>query len=189
MKILVVYGSPKDGLKVVAGADSAILRHGEPVFLPEDISSWASFIAPVVRISRLGTHIPESKCRAYYDSFSFFHVLKPEADTTSVPWTIFDRTFSPGAYFDVPDKAMDVDICLYSLSTRHPSPEKHFSQRLDVPSIDIDCIVCSLSRYCTFKTGDLLLFADYAVCLGQPQADTGLKVETGEGTCLDIRLK
>ena len=48
-----IYLQTIDGaVKALGGADSAVLRPGEPVFVPEPVEDWCSFVALAIRISR-----------------------------------------------------------------------------------------------------------------------------------------
>lgn len=62
MKVLIVRDN-----KVELGADSAVLRCGEPVFVPDPVDEWVSLVAPAVRLCRLGMHMGRN-ARAYFDS-------------------------------------------------------------------------------------------------------------------------
>ena len=79
MKIIVLSNAPElsGGAKpeLIAGADSAILRHGEPVFLDGNTSS--ALYAPAFRIGKLGTHIPGKVASRYIDAYTIFHMLVP----------------------------------------------------------------------------------------------------------------
>ena len=63
MKVLCISANGKR-MKVDVGSDQAVLRLGEPVFVPEPVEEWRSAVAPAVRISRLGTAIKASTARA-----------------------------------------------------------------------------------------------------------------------------
>ncbi len=187
MKVLLIETGKDGAPSVLLGADSAVLRCGEPVFVPEPLSDWRCRIMPAVRISRLGMHINAANVARHLDSVSLFHVMTPTGSADGLPAGMIDRTFSPGEWQPIAGMASgewsvrrrkiggEADLCL----------ENTFS----LEGLGVADTVSRLSRYCTFRTGDVLLFADAAVELGSPVLDTCIEAELAGATVLNIRIK
>lgn len=189
MKILSVSGKKNDELRVDLGADSAILRCGEPVFVDGNTADWELLVAPAIRISRLGTHIPPSKARSYYDAVSVFLVMRPCVPSPDIPWAMRDRTFSPGIWMPCAnDIRLNVGCNPISSKT---DPDNCRTDLFELSAIQetADIAVAFLSRYCTFKTGDILLFIDMAVSLGCPRLDTAIHADINGTPSLNVRIK
>ena len=170
MKIIVLSNAPElsGGAKpeLIAGADSAILRHGEPVFLDGNTSS--ALYAPAFRIGKLGTHIPGKVASRYIDAYTIFHMLVPSghnfmADTI---WPLCDRAFSPGAWLkgDIPEK-IGIDISCNMLHSDELAYE-----------------------YFTFKTGDIIIDAGNPLKT-TPVINTRTVVNIGSANVLDFKYK
>lgn len=189
MKIIVVSGTSGSEMSAQPGADSAILRPGEPVFLPEDVTGWKYFAATAIRMCRLGTNIPVSKAPAYFDAIAAFLLMIPEENDCRVPWTLRDRAFSPGSFISIPETSFELAAGVRELTTRKTAEETVFKRSVDPEAMEIPATVARLSRYCTFKTGDIIIFRDFGLDLGCPVVDTGVQVFLGSEKSLDVRLK
>lgn len=189
MKILCLRRSPDGSIRVEAGADSAILRHGEPVFPEERSGGWISMIVPAIRMSRLGTSIRKSRAAEYYDSFTFFHVLWPASGDSvadGIPAAVADRTFSPGTWLPFPGSGIELKTSVRALGSDTPRTD---SIALDPASLDVDNVISVLSEYMTFKTGDIILFFDNGLILGPSEIDTEIKVWANDTEVLGFRIK
>ena len=192
MKILTVrdflQGQPKASL----GADSAMLRENEPLFAPDDLDRFHSHIMPAVRISRLGCGISERHAAAYCDSLSAFHVLTPCDNSTHVdgiPLGAADRTFAPGHWqaFDLrSEKAIVLRASSAPIGTAPTS-----RALVDFPPQPraVSAIISWLSSAITFKTGDIILFADYSINLGKPALNTEINADIDGIATLNFRIK
>ena len=191
MKIIVLSNAPElsGGAKpeLIAGADSAILRHGEPVFLDGNTSS--ALYAPAFRIGKLGTHIPGKVASRYIDAYTIFHMLVPSghnfmADTI---WPLCDRAFPPGAWLkgDIPEK-IGIDI---SCNMLH-SDELAYENTYDFENISGHAVdaVAGLSKYFTFKTGDIIIDAGNPLKT-TPVINTRTVVNIGSANVLDFKYK
>lgn len=191
MKVLVVRGQNID-----LGADSAVLRCGEPVFVPDPASDWLSLVAPAVRICRLGMCMG-NRARAYFDSLACFHLLIPAPGKApaGIPYALIDRTFSPGTWQPLEPAADSATRTLEVRRTPISSRKADASQIIELEKeFSIDSLraaetIARVSRYCTLKTGDVFIFADAAAELGHPVLDT--TVEAGIDACasLSVRIK
>ncbi|MDE6196363.1 MAG: hypothetical protein K2F91_00680 [Muribaculaceae bacterium] len=192
MKVLSIGTSPDGKTLVEAGVDSAVLRPGEPVFVPEPTSDWNSSAVPVVRIGRLGMSITEARARDYYHELTLFHMLTPVSPDAAegLPPFILDRALSPGRWLDISAAPSDRRFVLSA--TRSPiggSDSDVLSAEASLADLGVDRVVALLSRHLTFKTGDLLVFRDCRLDFGSPQLDTEIKAAVDGEEVLDIRIK
>lgn len=82
MKIIGIYSvstsqSDRPGLNMLVWPDSAMIRTGKPLFIPDD-SPYRLFISPGFKISRLGKTITPKFARRYFDSVAPMAVIMPE---------------------------------------------------------------------------------------------------------------
>ena len=189
MKLLVItrYHS---GFNLALGADSALLRPGEPVFLPETDNPAFSAVVPAIRICRLGFWV-RSNFASYFDAVTLFHYLKPaEQDLPQwLPPYVADRTFSPGTWQPLPD-----DGIISAQVSRKPLPGHHGQTvaeqfRVSLQELDPEGLIRDLSRQITLKTGDILIFPDAGTRLRQAELDSGICADLNGAQVLDIRLK
>ena len=184
MKVLCISANGKR-LKVDVGSDQAILRPGEPVFVPEPVEEWRSSVAPAVRISRLGTAIKASSARAYYDSIAPVHLLTP-AD--GLPPFVLDRALSPGKW-TAPLNSDGTYTLTVSKGSIGSDASENFSHAFTHEGLGIDNAIAALSRHLTFRTGDIIVLLNHAIALGTPVLDTEIKAFLNDFNSLDIRIK
>ena len=190
MKIFCISRS-NNGLRLTPGVDSAVLRPGEPVFVPEPFADWRSTVAPAVRLSRLGMNIREKSASAYYDSLAPFNILTPVAGSPSdpgLPPYVLDRAFSPGQWLPVADLAeITLSATLTPIGSDAPVMEQ--TRTFAFADLQVDSTISQLSRYITFKTGDILVFTDFSLEPFQPVDNTTLEVTINSVSALSIRIK
>lgn len=130
--------------------DSAILKDNKPLFLPRFSSVWSIEVAVAFRVCRLGKNIGQKFASRYYDAFTVALRLVPEdlkkvAGTSAVA-TSFDNALIIGEWIPVEKLPQTITV-----STGN------WSVDLDAQSILIDEAVKNLSRYFTFKIGDMVI--------------------------------
>lgn len=193
MKVLCLDRRSDGTFDVTAGVDSAVLRPGEPVFVPEPVSQWRSAIVPVIRISRLGMSIRESRARNYYHEAALFHMLTPACPDAceGLPPYILDRAFSPGEWLDISDAASDAVLSIGLEVAPIASGESPVGAcgSFSLESLGADAAVALLSRHLTFKTGDLLVFTGARIEAPAPRLDTCLTATLDGKPNLSIRIK
>lgn len=190
MKVFYVTGSSGPCPQVQLGADSAVLRPSEPVFVPEPVDDWLSLVAPAVRISRLGTHIsrhPES----YYDAVAAVHVLMPARPDVvpGIPPLALDRAISPGAWQPVEPGTIEMTVRRSLLWGDDPDVEAILAADFSLTALALDGLIRHISRYLTFKSGDIIVLADAAASLGAPILDTRIQVWINGDPSLDVKIK
>lgn len=139
--------------------DSAILREGEPFFIPD----WSSDIhyetEIVVRINRIGKNIERRFAHKYYEEFSLgldftARDVQSILKSKGLPWEkakAFDRSAFVADWLPVKDYALNqLD---FSLQINGKQVQKgNTSDMLH----GIDEIISHVSQYFTLKIGDLI---------------------------------
>lgn len=158
--------------------ETAVQKNGKPVFLPDYANPAALEVHLAIRICRLGRSISMRFAHRYYDAITalphFFSVeLLNAAKAQGQPWSVamgFDNALPVGDFLPftpginpLPSFRLTVDG-----ATRI---EGDGTQMLS----NIDEVIARLSRFYTFRRGDILL-------LGAPQApisiDPDHRIET-----------
>lgn len=155
--------------------DSALLLCGKPFFIPELPGPWSVSLYLAFRISRLGKTIAPKFAHRYYDAVA-----------------IAAKTSSP-AVDPVIINSMDGALALGQWVTFDPlSPlSVNFGDQsitLTLEQTEIDNAIARLSRFMTFKMGDILLPLKIATL---PQINIGDHIEAGvqNQKSLDFNIK
>ncbi len=190
MKIIVLWNSKAIATgaspDISVGVDSAVLRHGEPLFVQDGTSR--SMVCPAVRIGRLGTHIPPRVAGSYADAITVFHLLMPArpALARDAFWGLSDRTFAPGATMPLAGGEVRVCACSYppgTAGTEAPASCITFDTALAAPAI------AAVSARCTFRTGDILVFADHGMDMGPAMPDRYVDADIDGFPSLHLKIK
>ena len=141
-------------------ADSALLRGGRPMFMPDDLGLVDAEVELVVRICRLGKSIPERFAHRYYDAVTcgvdftardLWHRLTAEG----MPWELskcFDGAAAIGEW--VPLDSLDgIDRIRFGLDINGSTVQQGFTGDM---LHRVDALVAFLSRWFTLRTGDIL---------------------------------
>lgn len=191
MKIIVIDNLTDIAVKgsaprITLGADSALLRHNEPLFVDEDYRMRQSVIAPAVRIGRLGTHIPLKFAEKYIDAHTLFHLYMPPPGMDRSLWGASDRSFSPGLWLDGNIKAENtVDVCRRKLDQ---DCLESGTFTLDIDPGHVAAAVAAISNYATLKTGDVFVFTNPALS-SEIDRNLQLGVSINSMNVLDFRIK
>lgn len=172
--------------EAIGGADSAVLRPGEPVFVPDPVEQWQSIVAPAIRISRLGMNIKPAFARQHYHEIAAVHLLMPRT-VGPIPPLFCDRAIAPGKWLDI--DSLSGKSFNASIATFDDDNTVTFSMPLCFSDLKADEAVHFVSRYMTLKTGDMIVFGDNALDLGAPSLDTMLSAEIMGMPSLDIKFK
>lgn len=169
-------------------ADSAVTNEGKPFYIPETTSKVEAFLAPVVRISRLGKTISQKFADRYYSEIApavhfrltdLFNQLLSENLPTDMAVS-FDRSliygeFSPIEKTGIPDFSLflnDEKAAELSFHSFHES---------------IDGIISKISKINTLKMGDFLIPA-ISGPVGVTINDI-LEIKNATGSYLKIKIK
>lgn len=202
MKIIAAYDTHlladlRERPNIRLGVDSASIRLEEPLFIEGDPKDWNSLIVPALRIGRLGASIHRQSARSFFDAIGVYHLLTPtDEQKFDALWGASDRTFAPCRWITPIDsleetKNVDITVVREPLSTRNPACEviEYPSKTFSLASIHAIDAICAISRYITFRTGDVLLFPDYGINAGEPTIDTRLTATLAGVTTLALKLK
>jgi 2-keto-4-pentenoate hydratase/2-oxohepta-3-ene-1,7-dioic acid hydratase in catechol pathway len=179
MKILCYNGLRNDGSpELTLIADSAIMREGRPVFVPDFVDEWNSVIMPAIRISRLGLNIQTKFASRYYDAVAAVHLLTPRQPfpENSVIHTSFDGAFAIGEWLNIPD----YDSCSLTVNGDTVSTDDFKSASADV--------IASISKFMTLKNGDIIAFRNLAI-VHDATINSVVKASLNGSTSLDFKLK
>lgn len=160
-------------------ADSSAHRNYHPAFLPDTDGGWTALVCPYVRISRLGMNISQKFASRYYDSVGGACIF--------VPTTHKDDIASLDERYFAMDSAFTAGECIA------PTPEitlSAFGRELpvDLTALGIDSTISGLSRYMTFRMGDILMFPTCSLSVPVIEGDH-LTASISGLLCIDIKIK
>ena len=152
-------------------ADSSLLKDGKPLFLPDFASEFIAYPSLVVRINRLGKNIAKRFASRYYDAVTVGLCVEAKGITPAKLacdaslLNAFDGAAVLGDFIPVGNLN---DSRTFTVTTGKES----FTASIDSLTLDIDSLIEELSKYYTFKIGDIL-FTGY-----NPQ--TGFKLNIND---------
>lgn len=173
--------------------DSATVNRGRPVFVPDFVdATWRLALVPMFRIGRLGKYIEPRFAYRYVDGVGLGATLMPARDIEqrAVPalGAAFDGALAMGAFLDINTeyspllKAAGLQVCAGGRRAVTGMDEMHLFDA-----------VALLSRYCTLRTGDVVIPGIVAGVDMEPLVDTLVEAEGTLGTLvlppLSFRLK
>ncbi|MDE5869644.1 MAG: 2-hydroxyhepta-2,4-diene-1,7-dioate isomerase [Muribaculaceae bacterium] len=138
--------------------DSAIVKNGNPVFLPDFDSSFSAIPFFAIKIIRLGKNIAPRFAERYFSEVAPVLLLRGDNVMSSLknaglPWNSaigFDKSIVIGEFLEYKPWEEDspLTICIDEKRVAiMPFPHK----------VDIDEVIYQVSRYNSLKMGDLIL--------------------------------
>ena len=145
---------------VLTLADSALLKDGKPLFMPDDLGPIDYEPQLVVRINRLGKSIPERFAHRYYDAVTCgvgftARQLLTTLRQRQLPWTMaksFDGAAVIGRWVDIREVS-DTAAIGFRLDVNGTTAYSGSSRGM---LHGIDATVAYISRWFTLRTGDIL---------------------------------
>lgn len=139
-------------LPVTLLTDSAFVRKGMPLFVPDFAMGWELEIVPCLTVCRLGKTIPARFARRYLGEIGLVgRLLPPEAEAGSATLTAlasnFDGALCLGERFAIDGTDAGITISLDGVGEISLSAE----------DMNLENTIALLSRYMILKTGDLIL--------------------------------
>lgn len=205
---------PLDQLRLQLIADSAIGRNNHPVFLPDfitaDPGAWVVEVMPAVQIGRLGKFIRPKFAARHISAILLAGWVRPATADSATPITLlFDGALTRGVEMPLHEifpadslPADSADSCdeisgnaLLQIEAeyspiRDASGEntKRESASMAREHIHAEDIVAFVSRFCTLKSGDIIIPASAGITF--PVAlDMRLRATLNGINALELRLK
>ena len=164
-------------------ADSSLLKDGKPFFVPDFASRISIAPAVVFHISRLGKNIARKFARRYYDSIAMGAALKAEGIEGAAD-SALHRSFDGSA---VLGEFVDAEVALGALFSMSVGGKEVASGRIPDEET-IASIIEYLSRYMTFKIGDLI-YCIYEESAMEMQPELHFSASIGETKSLLFKSK
>ena len=135
------------GVAVTVIADSAIVRAGMPLFLPDFATDWCVEFEPAVVISRLGKSIPARFASRYYNRIGVMgRLMPPTGYCGGALASSFDGALCAGPTVEA------VEGAKWTVSI-----DGRDELTLGSDNMLIDETIALVSRYMMLKTGDVIL--------------------------------
>lgn len=161
MKVIGIKGNynTSEQAQVYLMADSSLLKDGKPLFLPDFAKKFIAHPALVVRINRLGKNIAKRFAPRYYDAVTVG--LCVEAHGFSSQAKIADSASAINAFDGAAilgDFALieNLDLSKNNIITIKTANGTNIELNTAEMVLDIDSLIEELSKYYTFKIGDIL---------------------------------
>lgn len=174
MKIIATYKSPKDEgpacIKTLVWPDSAMIRSGKPVFLPEEETLMLP--AMCVRIDAVGKTVAPKFAGRYYNEIAPMAFLLSRASASAI---------AEGKLPEADDIVADYSVICGDFTDKEGLGLEGFR------SIIADSIAAA-SRRNTLKTGDIVAY----ITENSPvhvEPDTKLTMKIGGKTLMENKLK
>ena len=172
-------------------ADSALLKGGRPLFLPDELGRIDYEVELVVRICRLGKGIPERFAHRYYDAVTCgvdftARDMQRRLSKEGLPWGLsksFDGAAAVGEW--VSCDALPADGISFRLDVNQATVQVGRSNDM---RWSIDKIIAHISRWCTLRTGDLI-FTGTPSPTGPVHVDDHLIGYIGDKKVLEFNVK
>ena len=158
--------------------ETAIVRHGTPLFLPGWSESWSGVIGVGVVIDRLGRHIDTRFAHRYYSHIVIAVKARPDNEMYLTP-EYADAVFSHDGSILVSKPIELGDIAVIK-------PAVDF-RSIDDLSGKLDHAVGAASRAFTLHTGDVVIAGELGTLPLMP--DTRLSFAIGETPILSHKIK
>jgi len=174
-------------MPVSIATDSALVRPGMPMFLPDFTRGWQLHIYPYIVTDHLGKSIPARFAHRYYKGIGLAARLLPPAESGSrrsflnALTSNFDGAIAPG----IPDVPAYDPGDAPTLTIRANGGEP---LTLDHATLHADESIALISRYMTLKTGDMILLCDTGITV-PAEPDTTLDATLNGIPVLQVRMK
>lgn len=185
-----------DSPVVFMKADSALLKGGRPLFLPDELGRIDYEAELVVRICRLGKGIPQRFAHRYYDAVTCgvdftARDVQRRLSQQGLPWDLaksFDGAAAIGEWVSteqLTDNGPQGGDVTFRLEVNHHTVQVGHTADM---KWNIDALIASISRYCTLRTGDLI-FTGTPSPTGAVHVDDHLTGYVGERKVLEFNVK
>lgn len=178
----------KEPLPLTLFTDSSLWRNGQPLFVPPCAEGGTLWVAPAVRIGRLGKYIDWRWAQRYIDAMGLVVRLRPAGQQPGEPqWAseeAFDSSLCVGVWKELDPLAPttagnEFFAPIYYASAPPGSQSDPTLVRLEgrmTPMIEMETLVAAVSERFTLKSGDVIAageiklgnvahFVDHRVCV------------------------
>lgn len=161
MKVIGIKGNydKNKRAQVYLMADSSLLKDGKPLFLPDFAQKFIAYPAFAVRINRLGKNIAKRFASRYYDAITVGLCVEAEnfSNNAKIAGTdsainAFDNAAILGDFIT----AEEFDLSQPHTITICTDYGKYLELNSSEMVLSIDELIEELSKYYTFKIGDIL---------------------------------
>ena len=172
--------------------DTALLKDGNPFFLPDFSGDVQYETELVVKVSRLGKNISERFAHRYYDEVTVgidftARDLQKKQKELGLPWEIakgFDHSAAIGSFISM-EEAGDLQGLSFHLDINGETVQSGNSREM---IYTVDRIIAYISRFFTLKIGDLI-FTGTPAGVGPVKINDHLQGYLKERKLLDFRVK
>lgn len=172
--------------------DTALLKDGNPFFLPDFSDDVQYETELVVKVSRLGKNISERFAHRYYDEVTVgidftARDLQKKQKELGLPWEIakgFDHSAAIGSFISM-EEAGDLQGLSFHLDINGETVQSGNSREM---IYSVDRIIAYISRFFTLKIGDLI-FTGTPAGVGPVKINDHLQGYLKERKLLDFRVK
>lgn len=172
--------------------DTALLKDGNPFFLPDFSDDVQYETELVVKVSRLGKNISERFAHRYYDEVTVgidftARDLQKKQKELGLPWEIakgFDHSAAIGSFISM-EEAGDLQGLSFHLDINGETVQSGNSRDM---IYTVDRIIAYISRFFTLKIGDLI-FTGTPAGVGPVKINDHLQGYLKERKLLDFRVK
>lgn len=172
--------------------DTALLKNGNPFFMPDFSNEIHYETELVVKINRLGKNIDERFAHRYYDEITLgidftARDLQRKQKELGLPWEIaksFDQSAAVGTFMSK-EAVADIQHLNFHLDINHQRVQQ--GNTMDM-IYTVDRIISYISQFFTLKIGDLI-FTGTPAGIGPVAIDDHLQGFIEEEKLLDFWVK
>jgi len=172
--------------------DTALLKDGNPFFLPDFSNEIHYETELVVKINRLGKNIGERFAHRYYDEITLgidftARDLQRKQKELGLPWEIaksFDHSAAIGTFISINEVA-DLQNLNFHLDINNETVQQGNTKEMIYP---VGKIISYISQFFTLKIGDLI-FTGTPAGIGPVAMDDHLQGYLEDQKLLDFRVK
>lgn len=172
--------------------DTALLPHGSDFYIPEFTKDLHYECELVLKIKKVGKHIPEKFAADYFDEISLgidftARDIQETCKAKGLPWEKakgFDHSAPMGSHF-IPKDKVNLDNLHFRL-LKNGEEVQHGSSADMI--FDCNKIIAYVSQFITLKTGDLI-FTGTPAGVGPVAIGDHLEGYIEEEKILDLKIK
>lgn len=171
--------------------DSAIIRGGKPIFLPDEEEEMVMMPSLCLRIGRLGKHIAPKFAHRYFDGMAAAVQFMPVSAANQIARGVappasaiaFDNALVVGEFTEIDTTPTDVSLLLEITDS-----DLNLGWNLSSLCHSPDEVLAMVSRFNSMKMGDLIILG--LTPEGLPaQRETSVRLTFPKGKGLNFKIK